>query len=118
MYLSNNILISAAGTPRARATRSTCRAALAGLMSGSSPEAEVVSMSAGKGRATSSGCAPSRVLRSPSIRSIKVLLVGPRLDPPELAALYGAGIVLAGSLGSVAVVADRRPWNHAGPSHC
>ena len=37
---------SVTGTPRACATLATCSAALAGLMSGSSPEPDVVSMSA------------------------------------------------------------------------
>jgi hypothetical protein len=34
------------------------------------------------------------------------------LEPPELAALYGAGTVLVASLGSGAVVADSRPWKY------
>jgi len=37
------------------------------------------------------------------------LLVGPRFEPPEFAALYGAAIVLVGSVGSLPVVADGRP---------
>jgi hypothetical protein len=36
--------------------------------------------------------------------------VGPRFEPDELAALYGASIVLVASLGSVSVVALGRGW--------
>ena len=42
------------------------------------------------------------------MRSISALLVGPRLEPPEFAALYGASTVLLGSLGSGAS-RGRRP---------
>ena len=49
---------------------------------------------------------------SPCTRSISALLDGPRFEPPEFAALYGAGTVLVESLGSVAVVADGRPWKY------
>ena len=48
-------------------------------------------------------------------RSISDLAVGPLFDPPEFAALYGAGIVFVLSLGSMSVVAEGRPWKYAGP---
>ena len=68
------------GSPRAVATRGTCRSAKAGLMCGSRPLAEVVSMSPGTGVAPA--FATSAVTRSTS-----ALLVGPVLDAPELPAL-------------------------------
>ena len=43
---------------------------------------------------------------------MSALLEGPRFEPPEFAALYGAGTVLVASLGSGAVVADGRPWKY------
>jgi hypothetical protein len=39
----------------------------------------------------------------------RLLLVGPRFEPHEFAALQGAGTVMLGSLGLVSVVADGRP---------
>src|SRR5438105_265245 len=53
--------------------------------------------------------------RSALTRSISPLLVGPRLEPDELAALYGAGTVFVESFGSAAVVAEGRPWKYRSP---
>src|SRR5262249_24432534 len=70
---------------------------------------EVVTRSAGTGAEAFSCFSLSR---SPWTRSIRALLEGPRLEPPEFAALYGAGTVLVESLGSGAVVTDGRPWKY------
>ena len=75
IWLSRRALISAGGTPRARATRATCRAALAGLISGSRPEADVVSMSAGSVAPASSGCVASSASRSPN-KPLQQVLAG------------------------------------------
>ena len=72
------------GTPRACATRATCSVALAGLMSGSRPEPDVVT---GSFERASFGCVRSNALRSADRRSANSLLVGPRFEAPELAAL-------------------------------
>ena len=90
---------------RAAATRATCRAAFSGDTSGSSPLAEVVSMS--PGTVFSPVFAKSAVTRS-----ISALDVGPALEPPELEASYGTGTVLDESAGSVFCVADGRPWKY------
>src|SRR6202035_3153735 len=45
-------------------------------------------------------------------RSASALLVGPRLEPPELAALYGAGTVLVESAGFGAEVAEVHLWKY------
>src|SRR5271166_5871597 len=87
MCRSTSALIWAIGTPRALATRAAWRAASAGLMSGSKPEADEVNMSAGRGLPASSGCDASSAARCVESRSTSCLLVGPRFDPPELAAL-------------------------------
>ena len=66
--------------PRAFATRATWYSAAAGLMSGSSPEADVVTRSTGIGL---SPLAALRVSTAAVIRSISVWFVGPRLEPAE-----------------------------------
>src|SRR5260370_34371760 len=45
-------------------------------------------------------------------RAFRALLVGPRLEPPELAALYGAETVLVESAESGDEVAEGRPWKY------
>ena len=80
MCSASSACTRATGRLRAAATRATWRAALAGLMCGSSPDAEVVSMSPG------TGLSPA-FSTSPVTRSTSALLVGPVLEPPELPAL-------------------------------
>ena len=68
-------------SPRASATRSTWSKAASGLISGSSPEAEAVTRSAGTDR-------PGDVRRAawrhrPVTRSASAWLVGPRFEPDE-----------------------------------
>ena len=91
--------------PRAFATRGTWNSAPAGVMSGSSPLAEVVTRSAGIG---AFGFSAASFAASSFTRSTSVFEVGPRLEPAEFAALYGAGTVLVASFGSASVVADGR----------
>src|SRR6185437_2486764 len=95
--------------PRAFATRGTWNSAPAGVMSGSRPLADVVTRSAGIGVF---GFSAASLVASSFTRSTSAFDVGPRLDPAEFAALYGAGTVLLASLGSVSVVADGRPWKY------
>src|SRR5208337_1897193 len=72
------------GSPRALATEATCASAVDGDTSGSSPEADVVTASAGTGP----GPAIARHASTPAFtRSTSVFEVGPRLEPDELAAL-------------------------------
>src|SRR5262245_4767320 len=97
------------GKLRAFATRGTWNIAASGVMCGSSPPPVVVTKSIGTGAEEFSAFSLST---SALTRSIRALLVGPRLAPPEFAALYGAGTVLLESLGSGAVVADGRPWKY------
>src|SRR5215472_5646606 len=78
-------------------------------MSGSRPLAEVVTRSAGIGVF---GFSSASLAASSFTRSTSAFEVGPRLDPAEFAALYGAGTVLVASFGSVSVVADGRPWKY------
>src|SRR5215813_7034642 len=94
---------------RAFATRGTWNSTAAGVMSGSSPLAEVVTRSTGIG---ANGFSVLSFSASSLTRSISGWLVGPRFDPAELAALYGAGTVFVGSFGSVSVVAEGRPWKY------
>src|SRR5277367_3792311 len=95
--------------PLTFATRPTWNCAPSGEISGSSPLADVVTRSAGTG---AEGFSFLSLSMSPCTRSISALLDGPRFDPPELSALYGAAMVLVGSFGSGAVVADGRPWKY------
>ncbi len=81
----------------------------AGVTSGSRPLADVVTRSTGTGAA---GFCAARVAASPFTRSISVFEVGPLFEPPEFAALYGAGTVFVESFGSVSVVAEGRPWKY------
>src|SRR5260370_35994215 len=76
-------------------------------MSGSRPLPAVVTRSTGT---AADGFSAFSFSTSSLTRSFRALLVGPRLEPPELAALYGAGTVLVESAGSGAVVAEGRPW--------
>src|SRR3974377_2055181 len=94
------------GRLRAFAMGGPWKSAASGEMCGSRPDAEVVTRSAGTG-AEAFSC--FNLSMSPWTRSISALLDGPRLEPPEFAALYGAGTVLVASLGSGAVVAEGRP---------
>src|SRR5262245_57763181 len=84
-------------------------------MSGSSPLPDVVTRSTGTG---ADGFFFLRPSTAPAIRSASALLVGPRFEPPELAALYGASTVLVESLGSGALVADGRPWKYLASVNC
>src|SRR5260370_33344690 len=89
-------------SPRALATEGTCASAVCGETSGSSPDADVVTASAG----TAAEPAIARQASTwPFTRSTSFRDVGPRLEPDELAALYGASIVFDEPLGSVTVVA-------------
>src|SRR5271167_1376716 len=97
------------GRLRALAIRGTWKNAASGEMCGSRPEADVVTRSAGTG-ADGFSCFSFSI--SPCTRSTSALLDGPRFEPPEFAALYGAATVLVASLGSGAVVADGRPWKY------
>src|SRR6266566_2401444 len=94
---------------RALATRGTWNSAPSGEISGSRPLAEVVTRSIGT---DAEGFSAFNFSTSSLTRSFSALLVGPRLEPPELAALYGTGTVLAESAGSGAVVAEGRPWQY------
>ena len=69
---------------RALATRGTWNSAPSGEISGSSPLAEVVTRSTGT---DAEGFSAFSFSTSSLIRSASALLVGPRLEPPELAAL-------------------------------
>src|SRR5262249_27014655 len=93
----------------ALATRGTWKYAASGEMSGSSPLAVVVTRSIGT---WADGFSFFRASTSPLTRSTNVLLVGPRFEPAEFAALYGASIVLVGSLGSGVLVAEGLPWKY------
>src|SRR5205807_479221 len=97
------------GVFRAFAIRGTWNSAASGEISGSSPLADVVTRSAGT---AAEGFSAFNFSTSSLTRSFSALLVGPRLEPPELAALYGAGTVLVESAGSGAVVAEGRPWKY------
>src|SRR6185437_243474 len=77
--------------------------------SGSRPLPEVVTRSTGTGI---EGFSAFNLSTSSLTRSLSALLVGPRFEPLELAALYGAGTVLVASAGSAVVVADGRPWKY------
>ena len=66
------------------AMRGTWKAAPAGVMSGSSPLAEVVTRSTGTG---ADGFSFASVSASPLTRSRSALEVGPALEPPEFCAL-------------------------------
>jgi len=72
---------SASVMPRALAMRATWYSAAAGLISGSRPEAEVVTRSTGTGPLPLAARSWSTAAVT---RSMRALLVGPRLDPPEL----------------------------------
>src|SRR5271157_4954895 len=85
--VSTNWRTFASSSPRAFATEPTCASAADGETSGSSPEADVVTASAGTGP----GPAIFRHASTPAFtRSTSFCEVGPRLEPDELAALYGA----------------------------
>src|SRR5665213_4433181 len=94
---------------RAFATRGTWKKAPSGEMSGSRPLPDVVTRSTGTAAA---GFSCFNASTSPLSRSASALLVGPRFDPIELTALYGAATVLVASFGSVPVVAEGRPWKY------
>src|SRR5262245_8411953 len=97
------------GRLRALAMRGTWNSAASGEISGSRPLPEVVTRSTGT---AAFGFSAFSFSTSSLRRSASALLVGPRLEPPELAALYGAGTVLDESAGSGATVADGRPWKY------
>ncbi len=81
---SANARTCPSGSPRAFATAGTCPSAVAGETSGSRPEAEVVTASAGTGPAPAS----ARQAVTPAFtRSTSFCEVGPRFEPDELAAL-------------------------------
>ena len=65
---------------RAAATRATWYSAAAGLMSGSRPEADVVTRSTGIGALP---LAARRRSTSAVMRSMSAWLVGPRLEPAD-----------------------------------
>src|SRR4051812_23660591 len=94
---------------RAFATRGTWKSALSGEICGSRPLPDVVTRSIGT---EADGFSAFALSTSPLTRSTSALLVGPRFDPPEFEALYGASVVLLGSFGSGPVVADGRPWKY------
>src|SRR5271155_2342341 len=100
-----NARTRSSGSPRALATEATWPKAVCGETWGSSPEADVVTASAGTGPGPAIAC---QAATPPFTRSASFCDVGPKLEPVELAALYGASIVLVESLGSGAVVADGR----------
>src|ERR1700686_4816840 len=77
-------------------------------MSGSSPLADDVTRSTGTGAVFSA----LRGFTSPLMRSSRALLVGPRFEASEAAALYGELIVFPRA--SVSVVTDGRPWKYPG----
>src|SRR5260370_42153484 len=94
---------------RALATRGTWNSAASGEMSGSRPLADEVTRSTGT---AADGFSAFSFSTSSLTRSFRALLVGPILEPPELAALYGAETVLVESAGSGAEVAEGRPWKY------
>src|SRR6202044_1332021 len=100
---STNARARSSGKPPAFATETTRHKAVSGETWGSRPDADVVTASAGTGP----GPARARQASTPPFtRSTSFCEVGPRFDPDELVALYGASIVFVESLGSVSVVAD------------
>src|ERR1700738_4356630 len=109
VFSTTNWRTRSSGIFRALATRGTWNSAPSGEISGSRPLADVVTRSWGTGTEEFSAFSLST---SSLTRSFRALLVGPRLDPPELAALYGAETVLLESAGSGAVVAEGRPWKY------
>src|SRR6185312_2978882 len=79
---------TSARTPRARATRITWSIAFAGEMCGSSPEPDVVTMSAGTGpRAPSMRCTLST---RAAMLAASARLVGPAFVPPDAVPSYPA----------------------------
>src|SRR6478752_1103997 len=78
-------------------------------MCGSRPLPDAVTRSTGTGI---DGFSVFNFTTSSFTRSLSALLVGPRFEPDEFAALYGAGTVLLESAGSAADVADGRPWKY------
>ena len=109
VFSSTSWRMRSSGRLRALAILGTWNSAAPGEMCGSRPLADVVTRSDGTG---AEGFSFFRASMSPCTRSISALLEGPRFDPPEFAALYGAATVLVASLGSGAVVADGRPWKY------
>src|SRR5579871_1363291 len=99
--------------PRAAATMGTWYIAAAIVISGSSPEPEVVTRSTGTGpdgtgrfSFLNSACnAATRCCTS----CLSVALVGPRFEAIELSAAYGSGVPVDGLM-----VADGRPWKYCG----
>ena len=85
--------ISGSATPLAAATRFICAPANSGETSGSRPDPEAVAPSAGTGPAT-----PAAASRSTSAltRAARLAEVGPRFDPVDALALYGASTVTDG----------------------
>src|ERR1035438_4410569 len=94
---------------RAVAIRGTWKSAASGEIWGSRPLPAVVTRSIGTG---ADGFSAFSFSTSSLMRSTSALLVGPRLEPPELAALYGNETVLDGSFGSGAVVAEGLAWKY------
>ena len=80
MWRATTARTSSSVMPRAVATRATWYSAAAGLMSGSSPDADVVTRSTGTGASPFAACSAST---SAVMRSIRSWFVGPRLEPAE-----------------------------------
>src|SRR6266487_4287445 len=101
VFSVTSVRTRSSGIFRALATRGTWNNAPSGEISESRPLADVVTRSIGTG---TEGFSAFNLSTSSLTRSFRALLVGPRLDPPELAALYGAETVLLASAGSGAEI--------------
>src|SRR6185312_832642 len=102
VWASTRSRTRATARPLAAATRLTCSWAYAGLMSGSRPEADAVTASAGTedgGTPSSAAIAARRSVTSSRNSGESAA----RFDPPEDIA------------SSPSPAADGRPWNHVGP---
>src|SRR5438445_9078305 len=81
--------------PRTRATRANWYCAAAGEICGSSPEPDAVTRSTGTGAALPGSAACNASMRCLTA-SVNALLVGPRFEPVDEAALFGDGVVADG----------------------
>src|SRR5438045_6408118 len=81
-------------SPRALAMRGTWYSAAATVISGSSPEPEVVTRSTGTGPGGAFGFSFLSAVTRCCTLWIRALLVGPRFEAEELSASWGDGVPL------------------------
>src|SRR5438132_12920868 len=94
-------------SPRAAATRGTWYRVAAIVMSGSSPDPELVTRSTGTGPGGALGFSFFNSATRCCTVWTSVLLVGPRFEAVEFSALYGCAL-----LPSSDRVAEGRPWKY------